>query len=63
MFLCILKLSEGDLDVRSELRRVIQKYDAKQAASVLLIFVPDLFRRCSTLSLIYSVNGALERTQ
>lgn len=63
LFLCILKLSEGDLDARSELRRVIQRYDAKQAASVPLIFMPDLFRRCGRLSPIYSTNGALERTQ
>ena len=56
MFLCTVKVSKGDLDGGSGLGKVIQ------ATSGLLIFMPDLFRRCDRLSLIHRINGALKTT-
>lgn len=54
------KVYKGDLDGSSGLGKVIQRWDAKQAASGFLIFMPDLFHSCHRLSLIYRMNCALE---
>lgn len=50
MVLFTVKVSKGDLDGGSGLGKAIQRWDAKQAASGLLIFMPDLFCRCDRLS-------------
>lgn len=50
MVLCTVEVSKGDLDGGSGLGKVIQRWDAKQATRGLLIFIPDLFRRCDRLS-------------
>lgn len=63
MFLCTVKVSKGDLDGGSEAGEVIQRWDANQAASGLLISMPDIFCRYGRLSLVYSISRALERTQ
>lgn len=62
MFSCTLEVSEGDLDGGSGLGKVIQRWDAEQATSGLLIFMPVLFHRYDKLSAIYRIKGALEMT-
>lgn len=40
--------------------KVIQGWDAKQAASRLLFFMPGLICRCDRQFLLHRINGALE---